>query len=263
MGKIDKFDNKYFGTQVTHTYLENEAPIRLPEGVEIKEGSVVILERENRNITNVTLGASLKSGGQGIIYECKELPNYVIKILFDNDRTTYYKKKLRELIKFSNTNSQICWPEGVVRKNDFFIGFLMPKVVGNNLSWLEHHTSAQILERYPNFDRKTQVKIILDVLKQFEYLHSKNILVGDVKLENIMFDEKTFSVTMVDMDSVQAGEFNCTQTTPGYDAPEVIMCQGKENYNKRFDNKDYMQLKSFPYRIQQHLLFSKVDCNLK
>ena len=188
MGKIVEFDKKYFGTKVTHTYLINEAQIQLPEGVEIKEGSVVRLESE---YCNVTLGARLGFGGQGDIYECANRSNYVIKILNDKSRTTYYEKKLSELIKFSNTNNQICWPKDVVTKDGVFIGFLMPKVVGNNLSWLEHHTSAQILKRYPNFDRKTQVKIILDVLKQFDYLHSKNILVGDVKLENIMFDEKT------------------------------------------------------------------------
>lgn len=246
---MDKFDN-YFGLKVAHPYLKNDSLIELSdyEESQIKEGYTLWLEY---NKMYVTLGPELTSkGAQGIIYEFAGNPDYVIKILKRESRTTYNETKLIELLKFNNSNKQICWPLDIVRTNSgIFVGFVMPRIDGKDLSALTKRPTL-VLNKYPSFNRKKQIEMILDILRQFAYLHDKNILVGDVKLENIVFDKDTFAVTLIDMDSVQAGLFNCDTTTPGYDSPEVILSRGKEKSLERFENDKYVFYKYYRDRYR-------------
>lgn len=246
---MDKFDN-YFGLEVAHTYLKNDSLIELSDDEEsqIKEGYKLRLEYTKMY---VTLGPELTSkGAQGIIYELAGNPDCVVKILKRESRTTYNETKLIELLKFNNSNKQICWPLDIVRTTSgIFVGFVMSRIDGKDLSALtKRHTL--VLNKYPSFNRKKQIEMILDILSQFAYLHDKNILVGDVKLENIVFDKDTFAVTLIDMDSVQAGLFNCDTTTPGYDSPEVILSRGKEKCLERFENDKYVFYKYYRDRYR-------------
>lgn len=241
---MDKFDN-YFGLEVAHTYLKNDSLIELSEDEEsqIKEGYSLRLEYNNMS---VRLGPEITSkGAQGIIYELVGNPDCVIKILKRESRTTYNERKLIELLKFNNSNKNICWPLDIVRTSrGVFVGFVMPRIYGKDLSALTKRPTL-ILRNYPTFNRKKQIEMILSILNQFIYLHDKNILVGDVKLENIVFDKDTFNITLIDMDSVQAGLFNCDTTTPGYDSPEVILSRGKEKCTERFENDKYVFYKYY------------------
>ena len=84
-----------------------------------------------------------------------------------------------------------------------------------------------------------QIEMILKMLNAFKYLHERNILVGDIKLENVLYSKKTMDICFVDMDSVQIGEFNCRHSTLGYDPPEVIQCLKNRRHDERLADGRY------------------------
>lgn len=229
--------SSYFGQKVDFSFLGANSLIELPLAEEdtLREGAVLRLLKRKKN---VVLGQELSSiGGQGIIYRTDDA-RYVVKIYNKRERTKYAERKLRKMIEFENENSKICWPcDLVLTPSGKFVGFLMPYVKGKNLYSLTTNPT-RIARNYPSFSRLTQVEMILDMLNQFKYLHDINVIVGDIKLENVMFDD-SFQTTLIDIDSVQVEEFPCVSTTPGYDSPEVILSRGRDRFADKLPDGKY------------------------
>ena len=227
----------YFGQRVDFSFLGANSIIDLPLAEEngLREGATLRLVKGKKSIT---LGKEISSiGGQGTIYKSNDA-RYVVKIYNKRERTKYAERKLRKMIEFDNDNSRVCWPiDMVVTKGGSFVGLMMPYVIGKNLYSLTTNP-VRVMRNYPSFNRLTQVNMILDMLSQFKYLHSFNVIVGDVKLENIMFDD-SFQTTLIDMDSGQVGECPCISTTPGYDAPEVILSRGLDRIADKLPDGKY------------------------
>lgn len=246
--KIERFE-QFFGQSVKHTWLIHNPQIKLTKAEEakIKEGGKFWLQEGQ---TGITLGRCISDKGQqGRIFEYAEDSRCVFKIIKAEQRTTYVEDKIKALLEFHNTNPQVCWPMDIVRSaNGVFLGYAMRRVNGRDLSHLVRELAKGGM---PYFTRKKQLEMIIDILNHLIYLHDKNILVADVKLENIAYDENTFAISMIDMDSVQAGMYNCESTTYGYDAPEVIISRGRDNYNERFEgdgNYKYLGYYAEKYR---------------
>ena len=249
--ELTKFEN-LFGNKVDYSFLGENELIKLTEQEELSLKEGAILKAVNRK-TQIILGREItNSGGQGIIFDCN-LAGYVVKIYRKAFRTKYTQKKIEALTQYKNENIQICWPVDVITTNsNMFVGFLMPYAEGKNLYSLTSNP-ARVKFRYPGYNRLTQINMILDILDKFIYLHKMNVLVGDVKLENIIFDEK-FKITLIDMDSVQAGEFPCDSSTPGYDCREVILARGKDKYKEKYKDGIYKFNKYYRdyYRKYEH-----------
>lgn len=228
-----KFDN-FFGQKVDYSFSDALIQFSKAEEENIKED--VILDCWKTGFRIRIKDEISASGGQGVVYT-SNIDNVVIKIYSPEFRTKYNEKKLQQLVSVSIDNDKICWPQDVLYYNRKFVGFIMPFVRGKNLYSLTTN-SRRIMQKYPDYSRTKQIELIIQILKQFKYLHERNILVGDVKLENIMFDEN-FNITLIDMDSVQAGEFNCETSTPGYDPPEIINFYGNNNIKTKLSNGTY------------------------
>lgn len=192
----------------------------------LKTGAV--LRRGNGSA--IKLGEVISEGGQGIIYRTNA-PNCVAKIYKNDDQVAYRTKlmeaKIKHMVANSTQNARICWPVDTLYLGKNFVGFIMPEVSGKNLYSLTTNKN-RVMRNYPGYDKFCQIDMILNILQQMQFLHERNILVGDIKLENIIFTE-SFDVVLIDMDSVQIDEYACTTSTEGYDAPEVIAHYGAEN----------------------------------
>lgn len=250
--ELTQFDN-YFGQKVDYNFLSRDSFLNLSDQEEesLKEGAVL---RTVKGGERIKVGEEINSsGGQGIIYASAD-SRYVIKLYKKEARTRHTAEKLKRLIQFQNTNPSICWPCDVLETySGVFVGFIMPKVEGKNLYSLTTNPK-RVMRKYPNFNRAQQIDMILETLNLFKFLHDINIIVGDVKLENIMFNSG-FNVTLIDIDSVQIDQFPCESSTPGYDAPEVILSRGPEKYAETLDDGTFKF--NMYYRIITERLISK------
>lgn len=231
--ELTQFDN-YFGQKVDFGFLSQGALLKLSaqEEENLKEGAVL---RSVKFGERVVVGKHLKSGGQGDVYESED-PRYVIKLYTQETRTRLIEKKIKRLIEFQNKNTSICWPvDALETYGGVFVGFIMPKVVGNTLYRLTTNP-PKVMKNFPQLNRLLQVNMLLEVLEVFRFLHGINVIVGDVKLQNIMFDHQ-YRVTLIDIDSVQVEQFPCDASTEGYDPPEVILSRGIEKYEEKINDK--------------------------
>lgn len=236
MNSEGKFDG-FFGEKVECDFDYKPIAFTQEENDYLKEGAKLFCLKSKSYIT-VEEEISSK-GGQGIIY--KTSSSYkVIKIYREEYRTKANETKLNLMIEKDLASYGLCWPTDVLYYNNKFVGYIMPYVCGNDLYSLTSNI-GRIKRKYPNYNKISQVNLILSFLKQFEYLHNNNILVGDVKLENIMFDSN-YKATLIDLDSVQIGRFACEWSTFGYDSPEIISSRGKDKLSERFsgDNKVFV-----------------------
>lgn len=234
--ELKRFDN-YFGQRVDTNFIKGDAFLKLSDEEEeaLKEGTVL---RTYKGRKQVVVGKELSSsGGEGIIYESND-PKYVIKLYKREVRKKRTEEKIKRMIEFKNPNGGICWPVDVLEtESGVFVGFMMRRVEGKTLRVLTTKPK-RVMRDYPKYDRVQQVDMILQILNLFKFLHDINVIVGDVKLENIMFDSK-FNVTLVDIDSVQIEQFPCEFSTPGYDAPEVILSRGIKKYEEKMKDGNY------------------------
>ena len=223
---------KYYGQPVDLSFLGGDAVFKLSEEerASLKEGGILRAVRGKRN---VVIGSCLsEAGGQGVIYR-SDIPGCVLKIYHEKERTKFTKNKLSKILEFQNENPHICWPTDILEtQSGVFVGFVMPEVQGIQLDAILTGRADRIKNSYPQYSRLTQIEMILKMLEAFRYLHDHNILVGDIKTDNVMFHSDTFAVTLVDMDSVQIGEYYCGVSTLGYNPPEIIGCLGEDGYEK-------------------------------
>ncbi len=237
-----KYDT-YFGQRVKYSFENADEKITLQNEEKLTVGAHLCSLKANEEIV---IGALLEEGGEGRIYESSK-DGYVLKIYNENQRTVLKEKKLLKMLEIKNESPSICWPLDIVTFNGKFVGFLMERAEGKSLLSLVSNPT-RINKRYLGFDRRRQVEILIKIIKAFKNLHSKGILVGDVSLKNIRFDPKTFAIKLVDVDSVQIGEFPCAVTTDGYDSPEVIrLSQG--NSVLSFYNENYRTMEMENYAL--------------
>ena len=244
------FEDFYFGTSV-----KNEEKIISTS--EINDGAIL----KSLNGEKIKLISKLTSstGGEGSVY-ATDKEGCVAKIYSPKGRTDKREKKLKMMTGYENTNKHVCWPTDVLYFENNgkreFVGFLMPYVSGEQLLEIYKNLTTKYGEK--GFTREKQINMILEILKTFKWLHDRNILVGDIKLENIMFNEKTYEICLIDMDSVQINEYNCDVATFGYDAPEVVACQGKDNCNEKDEDDTYIYFGYYKckYREKKHECFA-------
>ena len=197
---------------------------------EVKEGDTVYDSNANR----INLIKKLGAGGEGTVYLGSN--QKAIKIIKSDKLTVSYKDRIefmaKNIISRKNPNKlakYICWPqEAIYDKNNNFVGYSMECV--NSITLYEiMQQNEKDTNSYGifNFTKTDIVNIIIRILEMFEYLHSMNIIVGDIKLENIVFRldnngrPNLNEIYFVDADSYQVDKFPATAVSPGYIAPEL------------------------------------------
>lgn len=180
------------------------------------EGGVVSSSRHGR----VRLLKTLSAGGEGTIFET-DRGDRVCKIYHKHRLTSTTQKKIELMLSRQIVKEGICWPVDLVTNEDEqFVGYLMPKAQGKPMQ----HTMfvKPVLEKsFPTWSRIDLVNLCIAFLDKIAFLHSLNIIVGDINPLNALITDQSNNVWIVDTDSFQIERFPCPVGTVNYTAPEI------------------------------------------
>lgn len=183
------------------------------------------------------LGKLLGSGGEGSVYNCEDDSNYVIKIYHKGQLNKLRLKKIFIMEKKQIQYDGLCWPERVVfSQNNEPIGYMMKKISGKPLSAIFDGDEA-VLKEFPMWKKEDLISLAINILQKVQYLHLFGILVGDLRLKNIVI-EKDGSICLVDIDSCQIDMLPCPIGFPDFTPPELQHVEFKKQlrtyYNESF-----------------------------
>lgn len=166
----------------------------------------------------ILLVRELNSGGEGIIYETNT--PYVAKIYKKLNNTRLKYEKIQRMLSKKVQFPGICYPiDALMNSRHEFVGLLIPKAEGTKLFSLVFTPAFKT--SCARWKRRDLVELCITILKKIQYLHDRNILLGDINPYNIIV-KSTKEVFLVDTDSYQIEEFPCPVGIEPYFAPEII-----------------------------------------
>jgi DNA-binding helix-hairpin-helix protein with protein kinase domain len=139
-------------------------------------------------------------GGEGVLYGTYN--NLFLKIYHPNHLTYTNLKKLQTMLSIDVRNPFILWPKDLIFYENDFAGYVMEE--------LKEAKSIDELrdENFSSFKTLDRFVIVKNFLKNINYLHKKNILVGDMKLDNILVKQNK-DVYIIDTGSFQIEDYAC------------------------------------------------------
>ncbi|MDN4163390.1 protein kinase domain-containing protein [Nocardioides abyssi] len=181
------------------------------------EGDQVRWESASKCGTFV-LGSLLGRGGEGSVYEGGG--NTVVKI-FDKDHITQHRKAKVELLVISGLQAKgLCIPSATVHNAaGEFVGYVMPTASGREARTI--FNIRKLEKDFPTWKKSDLVDICISFLKKVEYLHSMNVILGDINPKNLMIDDRK-NVFIIDADSWQLEGYPCPVGTPMYTSPAML-----------------------------------------
>ena len=241
----DNFDNEasyYENDQniIKYPYYGGQK-VSLPEGKlirteQIGEGSIVKDSKGNR----IKLIKELGDGGEGIVYSTDQ-PNRVIKIFksFGNNNTDVKQQRIEFMTRNQLNNPLIVWPkDSIYDLNGNFAGFSMDNAAGLSLKKFIGAVKGEKTFSILDVSKETILKMIISILNNIRFLHKRNIIIGDIKLENFVIkNNDPTKVYFVDCDSYQIDKYPATKISDGYGAPELP--NNVAEYYRTFENEYY------------------------
>ncbi len=184
----------------------------------------------------VKLINEVASGGEGIVYTTDT--QYVAKIYKRENNTRRKYEKLKRMVSKKLECKGICYPVKLLyNKNKEFIGYLMPKARGYEIS-KSISGPKLISKRFPFWKKKDIVELCITILNKIKYLHDRNIIIGDINRENILVYSPT-EVYFVDTDSYQIEEFPCPVGTIPFTAQEIQNQKEYRNFLRTKGNENF------------------------
>ncbi|WP_267217941.1 hypothetical protein [Paenarthrobacter ureafaciens] len=167
---------------------------------------------------SVVLDELLGEGGEGAAYAVHG--DRVVKI-FDRDHVTRHRQAKVERFASRSLYSQgICFPEAVVTNNaGEFVGYMMPRARGNEFRVIMN--PRRFLKAFPGWTKADLVDVCISFLEKVSYLHSLNVIVGDINPKNVIVDASK-NVWMIDADSWQVDGYPCPVGTPMFTAASAL-----------------------------------------
>ncbi len=139
-------------------------------------------------------------GGEGVLY--RTYNNLLCKLYFTDHQTYVNYKKLQDMLEMDIYNPYINWPKDIIYYKNDFIGYVMEEVSDAvSLDVLR----AGMFEGYSVLDLYI---LTYNLLQNINYLHNKNIIIGDLKLDNILVKSKD-EVYLVDCGCYQINDYPC------------------------------------------------------
>jgi len=140
-------------------------------------------------------------GGEGKIYRTYE--NLLVKIYSRDERRYETIKKIQLMIDSDLRNKYIVWPKDIVYNNNEFVGYVMEEIL--DAKGLDMYR----IYSFQNISYRERIMISIDLLKMIDYLHEREILVGDLKFDNILYTNKTKELFIIDSGSFQIEDYSC------------------------------------------------------
>lgn len=141
------------------------------------------------------------SGGEGVCY--RTYNGLFCKLYFKKHISYVNLKKLQAMVDMGCSTPFISWPLDILYYRNQFVGYLMNELHGaKSVDELrdDGFSEYSILDRFV---------IVRNFLESVAYLHERDILVGDMKLDNILV-EKNCDVHIIDAGSFQVQDYACT-----------------------------------------------------
>ena len=140
------------------------------------------------------------AGGEGVCY--RTYNGLFCKLYFKSHMTYVNFKRLQTMVEMGCSNPNIAWPLDILYYKNQFVGYVM-RELGDVRSVDELRDDGfsgfRILDRFI---------IVRNFLRVIEYLHGRDILVGDMKLDNIVV-EPDATVHIIDAGSFQVEDYPC------------------------------------------------------
>lgn len=143
----------------------------------------------------------IMAGGEGKIYRTYD--KHLVKIYTKEERRYELIKKIQTMIDMDLRNHHIVWPKDIVYYENEFVGYVMDEVEdaeGLDMSRIYSFRNIPYIDRF---------HICIDLLKMSDYLHKKGILIGDLKFDNVMYQQKTKELYIIDSASFQVDDYSC------------------------------------------------------
>lgn len=166
----------------------------------------------------VTLDELLGEGGEGSAFAVSG--DRVVKV-FDRDHLTRHRQAKIDLLVSRELHSDgICIPEAVVKNGQGeFVGYMMPRARGNEFRVIMN--PRRFLKAFPGWSKGDLVEVCISFLEKIAYLHSLNVIVGDINPKNVVVDTDKH-VWLIDADSWQIDGYPCPVGTPMFTAASAL-----------------------------------------
>lgn len=192
----------------------------LPRIAPTVEGDEVRAISATNDTRPLILGALLGEGGEGRVYNVVGDDRTVVKVFDPEHRSEHRKEKVRLLLSRKLERHGIGFPISMVTNLDGeFVGYEMPRASGKELQATVMRP-ARFKRTYPNWSKADLVDVCISFLEKVAYLHSLNILLGDINPKNVMLDADK-NVWIIDADSWQLEGYPCPVGTPMFTASNV------------------------------------------
>ncbi|WP_460132578.1 hypothetical protein [Pseudomonas sp. S1_E04] len=166
------------------------------------------------------LGKQISSGGEGVIYETG-VPAEVCKIYHANKLTELKRRKIELMASRKIMQRGICWPSDLVlNEHKEFVGYTMPRADGKTMQ-TSMFVKPVLEKNFPHWTRRDLAKVCMSFLEHVRFLHSLNIIVGDINPLNFLVTKNSSELWLVDTDSFQIEAFPCPVGTVNFTAPEI------------------------------------------
>lgn len=142
----------------------------------------------------------LHQGGEGAVY--KTYHNFLAKVYKPNHQTYQNFKKLLKMIDTPIDNPHIVWPKDIIYKDHNFLGYVMENIQTKD------SLDDLLINSFQGYSSLDRLDIIVALLKNIKYLHDRNIIIGDLKLDNILVQSKD-DVYIIDTGSFQIDDYPC------------------------------------------------------
>jgi serine/threonine protein kinase len=145
--------------------------------------------------------SSIAEGGEGIIYEYN---GNILKVYKNSVDLATKERKITSSAWRMLPKEVVAPTEAVYNSNGKFIGFLMPKVIGEEIRVL---TNRKFLKSN-GIGTDFILKILVKIQQTVRELHKHNIYIGDLNDQNILFDIAG-NVYFIDCDSWSIEDVKC------------------------------------------------------
>ena len=180
-----------------------------------REGGVV----KDKDGNSIRLLSKLGAGGEGTVYETNQV-ELVCKIYHPDRLKKYIIDKLDLMVTRQISHPAICWPiSRAYNSHGEMVGYLMSKAEGRALQ-PTFFIPPLLRKTFPEWTRVNLVNLSATILDAIAYLHSLNVLLGDINPRNILVQNES-TVFLVDCDSYQVQNYPCPVGMPPYLAPEL------------------------------------------
>ncbi len=179
---------------------------------------------------DTTTRTPLTEGGEGYIYEYN---GKIIKTFKPHIDMAAKERKVNSLMKASLPKSVITPIDSVLDMRGRFIGYCMEKVAGEEFKRLSNRKFVTA----NNITTKDILNMLVKAKSVLTEIHKKNIYVGDLNDQNILFDTAG-NIYFIDCDSWSVGNDKCSVAMDLFKDPKLQA----DNFNTDTDNYAFMVL---------------------